>query len=363
MKAYSIKFKDKLNFGAERIMKRVVVTGAAGFIGSNFAKYLLQSHSDVKIICIDSLTYAGNLENLKDVIKDSCLIFYKADILNKRDILEIFGRENPDTVINFAAESHVDRSIKYPEIFMNTNVLGVQNLLEVCREYPVDRFHQISTDEVYGDLTINSCGKLFNEKSLLVPSGVYSASKASADLLALSYHRTYGIPVSISRGANTYGPNQYPEKLIPSMIYKALKDDKLPLYGKGINVRDWISVGDHCRGIEAAVEKGRAGEIYNIGCNCEIDNISLVKKLLDILGKPYSLIEFVEDRKGHDLRYAMDSTKLRYETGWKAQDDFDKTFEKTVKWYKDNLNWSEKIFSGEYLKLYKTDYSEYVESV
>lgn len=344
-------------------MKRVVVTGAAGFIGSHFTKHLLQSHSDVNIICIDSLTYAGNLDNLKGEIKDPRLIFYKADILNKREIFEIFSREKPDTVINFAAESHVDRSIKDPEIFMNTNVMGVQNLLEACREYSVERFHQISTDEVYGDLTLDSHGKLFSENSILAPSGVYSASKASADLLALSYCKTYGIPVTVSRGANTYGPNQYPEKLIPLMIYRAMKNESLPLYGKGINVRDWISVKDHCRGIEAVVERGRTGEIYNIGCGCEIDNITLVKQILDILGKPYSLIEFVEDRKGHDLRYAMDSTKAQKEIGWKALDDFDETFEKTVKWYAENKNWSEKIFSGEYLNLYKTDYSEYVLSV
>lgn len=344
-------------------MKRIMVTGAAGFIGSNFTKYILESRSDVKIICIDSLTYAGNLDNLKSVIKDSRLIFYKADILNKSEIFEIFSRERPDTVINFAAESHVDRSIKYPEIFMTTNVLGVQNLLEACREYPVERFHQVSTDEVYGDLTFNSDDEFFSERSVLAPSGVYSASKASADLLALSYYRTYCVPVSITRGANTYGPNQYPEKLIPLMIYKALKNENLPLYGKGINVRDWISVRDHCRGIEVVTERGRAGEIYNIGCKCEIDNITIVKKILDILGKPYSLIEFVEDRKGHDLRYAMDSTKAQNEIGWKALDNFDEAFEKTIKWYAENRDWSEKIFSGEYLKLYKTDYSEYVLSV
>lgn len=344
-------------------MKRILVTGAAGFIGSNFTKYILESRWNVKIICIDSLTYAGNLDNLKSVIKDSRLVFYKADILNKSEIFEIFSRERPDTVINFAAESHVDRSIKYPEIFMTTNVLGVQNLLEACREYPVERFHQVSTDEVYGDLTLNSDDEFFSEKSVLAPSGVYSASKASADLLALSYYRTYGVPVSITRGANTYGPNQYPEKLIPLMIYKALKNENLPLYGKGINVRDWISVRDHCRGIEAVAERGRAGEIYNIGCKCEIDNITIVKKILDILGKPYSLIEFVEDRKGHDLRYAMDSTKAQKEIGWKALDNFDEAFEETVKWYAENRDWSEKIFSGEYLKLYKTDYSEYVLSV
>lgn len=341
-------------------MKKIVITGAAGFIGSNFVKYILNKHTNIKIICIDALTYAGNLDNLKYEIKDPRITFYKADILNEKDILEIFRREKPEIVINFAAESHVDRSIKNPEIFIKTNVVGVQNLLEACRKYPVERFHQISTDEVYGDLALKSDGQLFSETSLLNPSGVYSASKASADLLALSYRRTFGIPVSISRGANTYGPNQYPEKLIPSMIYRALNNERLPLYGNGTNIRDWISAEDHCRGIEKILVKGLEGEIYNIGCNCEISNIVIVKKILDILDKPYSLIDFVEDRKGHDLRYAMDCTKLQTETGWKAQDNFDDTFEKTVKWYIENTNWSENVFSKAYLNLYKTEYSKYL---
>lgn len=341
-------------------MRKIMITGAAGFIGSNFTKYILQSKPDVKAICVDALTYAGNLYNLENEIRDERLTFYKADILNKRDVFKIFDRERPDIVINFAAESHVDRSIKNPEIFMKTNAMGVQNLLEACREYPVNRFHQISTDEVYGDLSLYSRGKLFSEESLTVPSGVYSASKAAADLLTLSYFKTYGVPVSVSRGSNTYGPNQYPEKLIPLMTYKAIKNEKLPLYGQGINVRDWISVRDHCRGIEAVIENGDEGEIYNIGCNCEVENINLVKKILDILGKPYSLINFVEDRKGHDLRYAMDCTKIKSKTGWRALDDFDETLEKTVIWYTENTGWLEKIFSGEYLDAYKSEFSDCV---
>ena len=317
---------------------KIVVTGGAGFIGSNFIYYLLKNSAD-DIVCFDALTYAGNLKTLDEAMENPRFKFIRGDISSRVDVLELFAEEKPDIIINFAAESHVDRSIMSPEIFLRTNIFGVEVLLDAAKSYGIKRFHQVSTDEVYGDLPLEREDLFFTEDSPIKASSPYSASKASADLLALAYHRTYNVPVTISRCSNNYGPYHFPEKLIPLMIINALHDEKLPVYGKGINVRDWLYVEDHCKAIDLIMRKGKDGEVYNIGGHNEKRNIDVVKIILKELGKDESLIEFVADRKGHDLRYAIDATKLEKELGWTPQTAFDKGIKQTIKWYLDNENW------------------------
>ena len=313
--------------------KTIIVTGGAGFIGSNFVSFILKERPNWKVVCVDALTYAADMHNLDETINNPNFVFYKEDIRNKEGIDKVFEKEKPNIVINFAAESSVDKSIEEPNIFFETNVLGTQVLLDACLKYGVKRFHQISTDEVYGDLPLDRPDLLFNENSPLKPSSPYSASKASADLLVLSYHRTYGLPVTISRSGNNYGPHQYVDKLIPLMIRNALNDKPLPIYGSGLNIRDWIYVEDHCSALLAILEKGRDGEIYNIGSNIEKSNLEIVKAILKELNKLESLISFVPDRKGHDLRYALDCFKIKKELGWKPTSSFDGSFKQTIKCY------------------------------
>lgn len=311
----------------------ILLTGGAGFIGSNFIFHMLRKYPTYRIVCVDALTYAGDLSTLEPVINHPNFLFVKLNICDREGIYSLFSQEQPDIVVNFAAESHVDRSIEEPEIFLQTNVLGVSVLMDACREFGNIRFHQISTDEVYGDLPLDRPELLFTEESPLCPNSPYSSSKAAADLLVLSYHRTYGLPVTISRCSNNYGPHQFPEKLIPLMIEKALRDEPLPVYGDGRNVRDWIHVSDHCKAVDLIIHKGRIGEVYNVGGNCEMANIDIVKRICQELGKPESLIAFVEDRKGHDLRYAVDSTKLQKELGWKPEKAFARGLKETIEWY------------------------------
>ena len=310
---------------------KIIVTGGAGFIGSNFIYYMLSEHPEDKLVCIDSLTYAGDLSVLSPVMDK--IVFYRTDIRNREEIDRIFQIESPDIIVNFAAESHVDNSIENPAIFLDTNIIGTAVLLDACRKYGITRFHQISTDEVYGDLPLNEPELKFTEASPLKPSSPYSASKTSADLLVLAYHRTYGLDITISRCSNNFGPNQNREKLIPKTIYNAIHDIPIPIYGNGMNIRDWIYVEDHCRAIDDILRKGRNGEIYNIGCCNEMSNIDIVKQILHMLGKPESLIVYTEDRKGHDLRYALDNSKLVNEIGFRFSDDFDSNLEKTIRSY------------------------------
>lgn len=310
---------------------KIIVTGGAGFIGSNFIYYMLSEHPEDKLVCIDSLTYAGDLSVLSPVMDK--IVFYRTDIRNKEEIDRIFQIESPDIIVNFAAESHVDNSIENPAIFLDTNIIGTAVLLDACRKYGITRFHQISTDEVYGDLPLNEPELKFTEASPVKPSSPYSASKASADLLVLAYHRTYGLDITISRCSNNFGPNQNREKLIPKTIYNAIHDIPIPIYGNGMNIRDWIYVEDHCRAVDDILRKGRNGEIYNIGCSNEISNIDIVKQILHTLGKPESLIVYTKDRKGHDLRYALDNSKLVNEIGFRFIDDFDSNLEKTIRSY------------------------------
>lgn len=310
---------------------KIIVTGGAGFIGSNFIYYMLSEHPEDKLVCIDSLTYAGDLSVLSPVMDK--IVFYRTDIRNKEEIDRIFQIESPDIIVNFAAESHVDNSIENPAIFLDTNIIGTAVLLDACRKYGITRFHQISTDEVYGDLPLNEPELKFTEASPLKPSSPYSASKTSADLLVLAYHRTYGLDITISRCSNNFGPNQNREKLIPKTIYNAIHDIPIPIYGNGMNIRDWIYVEDHCRAVDDILRKGRNGEIYNIGCSNEISNIDIVKQILHTLGKPESLIVYTKDRKGHDLRYALDNSKLVNEIGFRFIDDFDSNLEKTIRSY------------------------------
>lgn len=317
---------------------KIVVTGGAGFIGSNFIYYLLEN-SDDDIICFDALTYAGNLATLETAMKSPRFKFIRGDVSSRVDVRELFTSEKPDIVVNFAAESHVDRSIMSPEIFLRTNIFGVEVLLDAAKSYGLKRFHQVSTDEVYGDLPLNRPDLYFTEETPIKTSSPYSASKASADLLTLAYFRTYNIPVTISRCSNNYGPYHFPEKLIPLMIINALNDKKLPVYGEGINVRDWLYVTDHCSAIDAVIRDGKEGEIYNIGGHNEKRNIDVVKTILKELGKDESLIEFVKDRKGHDLRYAIDASKIEKELGWKPKTSFDEGIKQTIKWYLENENW------------------------
>ena len=326
----------------------IIVTGGAGFIGGNFVHMMVNTYPNDHIICVDALTYAGNLETLEPVRDKKNFSFVKADIADRNVIYDIFEKYNPDVVINFAAESHVDRSIENPEIFLRTNVIGTAVLMDACRKYGIQRFHQVSTDEVYGDLPLDRPDLFFTEETPIHTSSPYSSSKASADLLVLAYYRTYGLPVTISRCSNNYGPYHFPEKLIPLMITNALENKRLPVYGKGENVRDWLYVEDHCEAIDLIVRKGRVGEIYNIGGHNERTNLSVVKGILSILGKDESLIEYVTDRPGHDLRYAIDHTKISKELGWLPKTSFEEGIKKTVEWYLDNKEWWQHVLSGEY---------------
>ncbi len=335
---------------------KTIVTGGAGFIGSNFIFYMRTAHPDYDLICVDNLTYAGNLETLASVMDDPHFTFIKADIADRGTIYNIFEKEKPDVVVNFAAESHVDRSIDNPSIFLQTNVMGTQVLLDACNKYGIQRYHQVSTDEVYGDLPLDRPDLFFTEKTPLHTSSPYSASKASADLLCNAYHRTYGMPITISRCSNNYGPYQFPEKLIPLMIANAEADKPLPVYGEGINVRDWLYVEDHCRAIDLILENGKIGEVYNIGGHNEMRNIDIVKLILKTLGKPESLITYVTDRKGHDMRYAIDPTFIHEELGWLPETKFVDGIQKTIQWYLDNRSWWENIISGEYQQYYEKMY-------
>lgn len=338
-------------------MKKILVTGGAGFIGSNFVYYMLNKHEDYQIICVDCLTYAGNLSTLESALKNPRFKFYKTNICDRKGIYEIFETERPDIVVNFAAESHVDRSIDNPEIFLQTNILGTQVMMDACRKYGISRYHQVSTDEVYGDLPLDRPDLFFTETTPIHTSSPYSASKASADLLVLAYHRTYGLNVTISRCSNNYGPYHFPEKLIPLMIANCLNDKPLPVYGEGLNVRDWLYVEDHCKAIDLIIHNGRTGEVYNVGGHNEMKNIDIVKLICDYLGKPYSLITHVTDRKGHDMRYAIDPTKIHNELGWQPETKFKDGIKKTIDWYLNNRKWWETIISGEYRNYYDKMYS------
>lgn len=314
-------------------MKKMLITGGAGFIGSNFIHYILSKYNDYQVINLDKLTYAANLDNLKDIEDNKNYRFIHGDIADQEFIFKLFKNEKFDIVINFAAESHVDNSILNPQIFTITNILGTQVLLDACRKYNIKRFHQVSTDEVYGELPLDDNSILFTEKTPLNPSSPYSASKASADMLVKSYYRTYSLPITISRCSNNYGPYQHLEKLIPLMISKAINNDNLPVYGNGLNVRDWLHVYDHCTAIDLIIHEGKIGEIYNIGGNNEKSNIDVVKIILKELGKSEKLIKYVNDRPGHDLRYAIDSTKIKTTLNWKPVYSFEKGILDTIKWY------------------------------
>ncbi len=334
-------------------MKTILITGGAGFIGSNFINHILKEHDDYRIINIDKLTYAGNLENLKSSEENLKYHFVKGDITNNELISYLFEKYNIKFVINFAAESHVDRSILGSEVFFRTNVIGTNVLLEASRRNSIEKFIQVSTDEVYGSLGPDG---LFTEQTQLAPSSPYSSSKASADLMALSFHHTYGLPVVITRCSNNYGPLQFPEKLIPLMILNSLNGKKLPVYGDGLNVRDWIYVIDHNKAIDLVLEKGKEGEVYNIGASQEMTNIEIVKLILKHLNKSDEWIEYVKDRPGHDRRYAIDSSKIQNELGWKPSFRFEEALAKTIEWYLANNNWWERILSGEYKKYYEIQY-------
>ena len=338
--------------------KRIIVTGGAGFIGSNFIFHMLEAHPGWRIICLDKLTYAGNLKTLESVMGNPRFRFVKADICDREAVYKLFAEERPDIVVNFAAESHVDRSIENPSIFLETNIIGTSVLMDAAREYGVERFHQVSTDEVYGDLPLDRPDMLFHEDTPLHTSSPYSSSKASADLLVQAYHRTYGLPVTISRCSNNYGPYQFPEKLIPLMIANALADRPLPVYGEGLNVRDWLYVEDHCRAIDLIIERGRIGEVYNVGGHNEMRNIDIVRLILEKLGKPESLIRHVADRKGHDRRYAIAPDKIHEELGWLPETRFCDGIEKTIEWYLGNRSWWEEIISGEYQGYYERMYGK-----
>ena len=334
----------------------VVVTGGAGFIGSNYIFYLLEKYPEDRVICLDKLTYAGNLSTLKSVLDRPNFRFVRLDICDRTGVYELFEQEKPDAVINFAAESHVDRSIEDPSVFLQTNIIGTGVLMDACRTFGNVRYHQVSTDEVYGDLPLDRPDLFFTEETPLHTSSPYSSSKAGADLLVLAYLRTYGLPVTISRCSNNYGPYQFPEKLIPLMIANCLKDRPLPVYGEGKNVRDWLYVEDHCKAIDLVVKKGRIGEVYNIGGHNEMANIDIVKLICRELGKGEDLITHVTDRKGHDMRYAIDPAKIHSELGWLPETGFEKGIRKTIRWYLDNRPWWEEIISGEYQNYYEKMY-------
>jgi dTDP-glucose 4,6-dehydratase len=329
-------------------MKKILVTGGAGFIGGNFVHYMLKKYNEYKIICVDALTYAGNMKTLEPVMNNPKFKFIKADIADRFAVYKIFEKEKPNIVVNFAAESHVDRSIENPGLFLQSNVIGTGVLLDASRKYDVERYHQVSTDEVYGDLPLDRSDLFFTEETPIHTSSPYSASKASADLLVQAYYRTFKLPVTISRCSNNYGPYHFPEKLIPLMIINALNDKQLPVYGKGKNIRDWLYVKDHCSAIDMIIHEGRIGEIYNIGGHNERTNLEVVKTILKELNKPDSLIIFVTDRPGHDLRYAIDPTKIKDELGWECNTLFEEGIRNTVKWYLENREWWENIISREY---------------
>ncbi|MBQ9719844.1 MAG: dTDP-glucose 4,6-dehydratase [Oscillospiraceae bacterium] len=334
----------------------ILVTGGAGFIGSNFIFYELYRHPEDRVACLDKLTYAGNLSTLAPVMDRENFRFVKGDICDRETVYRLFDEEKPEVVVNFAAESHVDRSIEEPDVFLETNIMGTAVMMDACRKYGVQRFHQVSTDEVYGDLPLDRPELMFTEETPLHTSSPYSSSKASADLLAMAYHRTYGLPVTVSRCSNNYGPYQFPEKLIPLMIANALNDKPLPVYGEGLNVRDWLYVEDHCRAVDLIMRKGRAGEVYNVGGHNEMRNIDIVKLICRELGKPESLITFVTDRKGHDMRYAIDPAKIHNELSWLPETAFAGGIRKTIRWYLDNRAWWEEIVSGEYQQYYEKMY-------
>lgn len=336
----------------------IIVTGGAGFIGSNFVFHMLKKYPDYRIICLDKLTYAGNLSTLAPVMDNPNFRFVKADICDREAVDKLFEEEHPDIVVNFAAESHVDRSIEDPGIFLQTNIIGTSVLMDACRKYGIQRYHQVSTDEVYGDLPLDRPDLFFTEETPIHTSSPYSSSKAAADLLVLAYHRTYGLPVTISRCSNNYGPYHFPEKLIPLMISRALADEELPVYGNGENVRDWLHVSDHCEAIDLIIHKGKVGEVYNIGGHNERTNLQVVQTILKALDKPESLIKYVKDRPGHDRRYAIDPTKIETELGWKPKYNFDTGIAQTIQWYLDNEDWWKHIISGEYQNYFAEMYKD-----
>ena len=334
----------------------IIVTGGAGFIGSNFIYFQLKNHPEDRIVCLDSLTYAGNMATLDEAMKHENFRFVKADITDRAAVEKLFEEEHPDILVNFAAESHVDRSVEDPGLFLRTNILGTQTLMDACRKYGIKRYHQVSTDEVYGDLPLDRPDLFFTEETPIHTSSPYSASKASADLLVLAYARTFHLPVSITRCSNNYGPYHFPEKLIPLMISRALADESLPVYGTGENVRDWLYVEDHCSAIDLVMRKGREDEIYNVGGHNERTNLEVVKTILRELGKPESLITYVKDRPGHDRRYAIDPTKIHSELGWLPATPFDEGIKKTIRWYLDNEKWWKDILAGDYQNYYEKMY-------
>ena len=334
----------------------IVVTGGAGFIGSNFVYYLLAHHPEDRVICLDKLTYAASMEALDDAMRDERFRFVRGDIADTDAVERLFAEEKPDIVVNFAAETHVDRSIDDPGVFVRTNIMGTQTLLDACRKHGVRRFHQVSTDEVYGDLPLDRPDLFFTEETPLHTSSPYSASKAGADLLVLAYARTFGLPVSITRCSNNYGPYQFPEKLIPLMISRALADESMPVYGKGENVRDWLYVEDHCAAVDAAMRMGRPGEVYNVGGHNERTNLEVVKTILRALGKPESLITYVKDRPGHDRRYAIDPGKIHRDLGWLPTTSFDQGIQSTIRWYLEHEKWWKDILAGEYQDYYEKMY-------
>jgi len=336
----------------------IIVTGGAGFIGSNFIFHMIKTHPDYRIICLDALTYAGNLSTLEPVMQNDNFRFVKASITDRKTVFDLFEEETPDIIVNFAAESHVDRSIENPSVFLQTNIMGTQVLLDACRKYGITRFHQVSTDEVYGDLPLDRPDLFFTEETPIHTSSPYSASKAASDLLVQAYHRTFKVPVTISRCSNNYGPYHFPEKLIPLMIANALNDKPLPVYGKGENVRDWLYVEDHCKAIDLIIHKGKVGEVYNIGGHNEMRNIDIVKTIVHELGKSEELITYVTDRAGHDLRYAIDPTKIHNELEWLPETKFEDGIKKTIRWYLDNKAWWENIINGEYQNYYQRMYGE-----
>ena len=336
----------------------IIVTGGAGSIGSNFIFYMLAKYPNNHIVCLDKLTYAGNLLTLASVMDNPKFRFVKADICDRESVEKLFEEEHPDIVVNFAAESSVDRSIEDPGVFLQTNIMGTAVLMDACRKYGITRYHQVSTDEVYGDLPLDRQDLFFTEETPIRTSSPYSSSKAGADLLVLAYHRTYGLPVTISRCSNNYGPYHFPEKLIPLMITNALNDRPLTVHGEGINVRDWLYVEDHCRAIDLILHKGKVGEVYNIGGHNEMRNIDIVKLICKELDKPESLITYVADRKGNDMRYAIDPTKIYNELGWLPETKFADGIKKTIQWYLDNREWWQNIISGEYQNYYEKIYGD-----
>ena len=337
---------------------KFLVTGGAGFIGGNFAHYMVNTYPEDQIVVLDLLTYAGNLETLEPIMEKPNFKFVKGDIRDRELIDHLFAEEKFDMVVNFAAETHVDRSVEDPEVFITTNILGTQVLMDACRKYGIQRYHQVSTDEVYGDLPLDRPDLFFTEETPIHTSSPYSAAKAGADLLVQAYHRTFKLPVTISRCSINYGPYHFPEKLIPLMISRALADESLPVYGDGMNVRDWLHVYDHCTAIDLILRKGREGEVYNIGGHNEKTNLEVVKTILAALNKPESLIHFVKDRPGHDLRYAMDPTKIETELGWKPKYTFETGIPQTIDWYLTHRDWWEHILQGDYQNYYKTMYKD-----